>query len=69
MPMTKLNRWTLAIILLVVIIVIGGIIVVLFLMKRFSIYGGAQSENNLIKMLASFSLAPRERVVLLDVQG
>lgn len=50
-------------------IVIGVLIAVLFLMKRFSIYGGNLPDKQIIKMIASFNLAPREKVVLLDVGG
>lgn len=50
-------------------IVIGILLVVLFLVKRFSLFGGVQADKNIIRMVASYSLAPREKVILLDVQG
>ncbi len=50
-------------------LVIGILIVFLYIIKRLSLLGGLPSEKNLIKMLASYNIAPRERIVLMDVLG
>ena len=50
-------------------VVLGILVGVLFLMKKFSVFGVPHTDKNMIRMLASFNLAPREKVVLLDVQG
>ena len=49
-------------------IVLGVLIAVLFLMKRL-FYNQGHSGQGAIKMLASFHIAPKERIILIDVLG
>lgn len=50
-------------------IVIAALIVFLYVLKRCSFYKGAPRNRSAIQMLASHHVAPKERVVLLDVLG
>ncbi|MBE9580206.1 MAG: flagellar biosynthetic protein FliO [Proteobacteria bacterium] len=50
-------------------IVIGVLILVLFLMKRFLYLRNGSGQGQLIKMLSSYHVTPKERIALIDVAG
>jgi len=50
-------------------IVIAGLLLVLFLMKRFFYQKDGYNQGQLIKMLSSYHVAPKERIALIDVAG
>lgn len=50
-------------------VVLGLLILVLYLIKRFFYLRNSSRDEKLIKMLASFHLAPKARVVLIEVMG
>jgi flagellar protein FliO/FliZ len=51
-------------------LVVALLLVVLYLVRRYSLQGGRSlSGKNPIRMIASYHLAPREKVVLIDVSG
>lgn len=50
-------------------IVVAILILVLFLMRRFFYLKGASSHGQLIKVLSSYHMAPKERIALIDVAG
>ena len=50
-------------------VVIALLIGVLFIVKLVTEKRGGQNNKSLIKLLASFHVAPKERVMLLDVMG
>ncbi len=50
-------------------VVLGLLILILYLMKRFFYLRNSLGDEKLIKMIASFHLAPKARVVLIEVMG
>ncbi len=50
-------------------VVIALLLGVLFIIKQVTEKRGGQNNKSLIKLLASFHVAPKERVMLLDVMG
>lgn len=50
-------------------VVLGLLILILYLIKRFFYLRNSLSDEKLIKMIASFHLAPRARIVLIEIMG
>jgi flagellar protein FliO/FliZ len=50
-------------------IVLAVLILFLYLLKRFLAFKGIQHRPDVIQMLASYHLSPRQRVLLLDILG
>ncbi len=50
-------------------IVIGVLILVLFLMRRFLYLREGPWQGQLIRMLSSYHVTPKERIALIDVAG
>lgn len=50
-------------------LVIAILIAVLYLIRRYSLHGAGLPGKNPITMIASYHLAPREKIVLLEVSG
>lgn len=50
-------------------IVLGLLILILYLIKRFFYQRNSLSDEKLIRMIASFHLAPKARVVVIEIMG
>ena len=50
-------------------IVLGILILVLFLLKRFSYLKQGSGHRQLIRVLSSYHMTPKERIALIDVAG
>ena len=50
-------------------IVVGILILVLFLMKRFLYFKEGPGHGQLIRVLSSYHMTPKERIALIDVAG
>ena len=50
-------------------IVIAILVGVMYFMKRFTMFGAHPSGKSPIRMLSALNLGPRERVVLIEVEG
>ena len=50
-------------------LVLGLLIAVLYLARQLFFRKGGMAGNGVIKMLASYHIAPKERIVLMDVLG
>ena len=50
-------------------VVVGILILVLFLMRRFFFLKEGPGHGQLIKVLSSYHLTPKERIALIDVAG
>jgi flagellar protein FliO/FliZ len=50
-------------------IVVAILILILFLIKRFLYLNEGSSQGQLIKLLSSYHMAPKERIALIDVAG
>ncbi len=50
-------------------IVLGILIVLLWVMKRYFVRQGSMGQPDVIRLLASMYVAPKERVALIDVLG
>lgn len=55
--------------LFALLLVIGLILGLGWLVRRMPGFGGASGQNNPLRVVASLSLGPRERVVVVDVGG
>ncbi len=50
-------------------VVLGLLILILYLIKRFFYQRNSLGDEKLIRMIASFHLAPKARVVLIEIMG
>ncbi|MFZ5570319.1 MAG: flagellar biosynthetic protein FliO [Thermodesulfobacteriota bacterium] len=61
--MTLLNSFA------VLCIVLGLVVAVLFFLRRFVLGQGRSGEQGVLKLVATYPVGPKERILLMDVMG